>query len=229
MCGRYTLTVDRTTLSITFPEFNIPENLTPRFNIAPTQPVPVVANTDARRVELYKWGLIPFWAKDPAVGNKLINARAESLYEKPSFKHAYRRRRCVIFADGFYEWYRDPNKKAKVPMRIRMQSGQPFVFAGLWESWCPEDAPHVLTCTIITTRPNELMKRIHNRMPVILPPEAFDEWLDPAARSPDRLNTLLQPFDAAQMTAYPVSTMVNNPSMDTPACIEPVEEADLFR
>lgn len=229
MCGRYTLAADRTTLSMTFPEFDIPEKLSPRYNIAPTQPVPVVANTDTRRVELYRWGLIPFWAKDRTIGNKLINARAESLHEKPSFKHAYRRRRCVILADGFYEWYRDPNKKTKIPMRIRMKSEQPFAFAGLWETWQSEDTSHVLTCTIITTEPNELMKRIHNRMPVILAPEAYDEWLDPADRSPDRINALLRPYDAAQMAAYPVSTMVNNPSMDTPECIESVEEADLFR
>lgn len=224
MCGRYSLAADKTTLSMTFPGFNIPENLPKRYNIAPTQPVPVVANNGTGDVEFFKWGLIPFWAKDPAIGNKLINARAETLHEKPSFKHAYKRRRCLILTDGFYEWRRTPDGRTKIPMRIQMRSGQPFAFAGLWESWHPEGEDRVLSCTIITTEPNGLMEQIHNRMPVILTPDTYDLWLDPAERSPSSLGDLLAPYDAAEMEAYPVSTLVNNPSMDTPECIQAVGE-----
>lgn len=229
MCGRFTLAADQTTLSMTFPGFNIPEAPSPRYNIAPSQPVAVVANRETRDLEFYKWGLIPFWAKDPAIGNRMINARAESLGEKAAFKHAYKRRRCVILADGFYEWHRPPGEKHKIPVRIQMRSGAPFAFAGLWESWKPEDAVPVLSCAIITCEPNALMAKIHPRMPVILDPEDFDRWLDPAPHDPGSLDGLLRPYDAEAMTAYPVSTLVNNPLNDDPGCIEPAGEADFLR
>ena len=228
MCGRYALACDKTTLSMTFPEFNIPANLPPRYNIAPTQPVPVVANNQGREVEAFHWGLIPFWAKDSAIGNKLINARAETLNEKPSFKHAFRRRRCLLLADGFYEWYRVPDTKTKIPVRIHMTDGLPFAFAGLWESWRQADGESLQSCTIITTEPNELMAKVHNRMPVILEPDDYNDWLDPRQRTPESLGPLLKPFDPEKMTAYPVSTMVNNPAMDSLDCIEPDGEADFL-
>ncbi len=225
MCGRFTLAADTKKLAEAFAGFEIPENLPPRYNVAPSQPIAVVANNGQRQVEFFQWGLIPSWAKDPAIGNQMINARAETLAEKPSFKNAYRRRRCLILADGFYEW-RAPSSKegaggGKIPMYIRLESGQPFAFAGLWEMWrAAEDA--ILSCTIITTAPNELMAQIHNRMPVILPPSAYEQWLDPAERNPDDFNSLLKPYPAELMMAYPVSRLVNSPKNDSPELIEPV-------
>jgi len=168
------------------------------------------------------WGLIPSWAKDPSIGNRMINARSETLAEKPSFKAAYKRRRCLVLADGFYEWRKNPDK-SKTPMYVQLESRDPFAFAGLWESWHSPDGDHVLSCTIITTQPNDFVRKIHNRMPVILPRRAYEQWLDPDEQKPDRLQPLLAPYPAEEMTAYPVSTTVNNPRNETPECIEPVE------
>ena len=224
MCGRYSLAADKTTFSMTFPDFHIPDALPPRFNIAPTQPVHVVANNRNREIELFHWGLIPYWAKERSIGNKMINARAETLAEKPSFKHAFKRRRCLVLADGFYEWQRDQVNKTKTPMHIRMKSGRPFTFAGLWESWKDEDGVPLLSCTIITTEPNELMEKIHNRMPVILHSDDYDEWLSAGERPPESLQHLLMPCEADEMTAYPVSTLVNSPVNELPECMEPVGE-----
>jgi putative SOS response-associated peptidase YedK len=223
MCGRFSLATDQKTLAETFTEFEIPVELAPRYNIAPSQSVAVVANNGQNKVEFFQWGLIPSWAKDPQIGHRMINARAETLAEKPSFKTAYRRRRCLVLADGFYEWRKEPNSKAKTPMYIRLVSGEPFAFAGLWESWHGADDSTILSCTIITTTPNEFMAEIHNRMPVILPPDAYATWLDPAERNPDQLQGLLKPYPAEQMTAYLVSRVVNSPQNDTPDCIAPVK------
>ncbi len=229
MCGRFTLASTTQKLAEAFAGFEFPGELPPRYNIAPSQPVAVVANNGRHRVELFQWGLIPSWAKDPAIGNQMINARAETLAEKASFKNAYKRRRCLILADGFYEWRATPpgppsegggKKGAKTPVYIRLASGQPFAFAGLWEVWRPGDE-NILSCTIITTAPNALMAQIHNRMPVILPPQAYEQWLDPAERRPEELNGLLQPFPAELMTAYPVSKLVNSPKNDAPELVEP--------
>jgi putative SOS response-associated peptidase YedK len=194
----------------------------PHYNIAPSQSVAVVANNGQSKVELFRWGLIPSWAKDAAIGNRMINARAESLAEKPSFRAAYKRRRCLILADGFYEWRQELGGKVKTPMYIRLKSSQPFAFAGLWETWQPPDAEPVLSCTIITTAPNALMEKIHNRMPVILKAEAHAQWLDPAEQTPDKLDKLLKPYPASQMVAYPVSRLVNDPKNDKPECIVPM-------
>jgi putative SOS response-associated peptidase YedK len=221
MCGRFTLAADTKKLAEAFAGFEIPENLPPRYNVAPSQPIAAVANKGQRQVEFFQWGLIPSWAKDPAIGNQMINARAETLAEKPSFKNAYRRRRCLILADGFYEWRKESDGTTKTPMFIHLASGQPFAFAGLWEMWrAAEDA--ILSCTIITTSPNALMAQIHNRMPVILPPDAYEQWLDPAERMPDDLNDLLKPYPAELMTAYSVAKLVNSPKNDSPELIEPV-------
>lgn len=220
MCGRYTLAANLATLTAMFPEWIIPDNPPPRYNIAPSQPVAVVANTGERRMAYFRWGLIPSWAKDPSIGNRMINARAESLVEKPSFRTAYRRRRCLILADGFYEWYQEPGGRGKVPMYIRLRSGLPFAFAGLWDTWRSEQGAPLFSCTILTTDPNDLIERIHHRMPVILKPEAYEQWLDPNEQAPETLNGLLKPYPAEEMTAYPVSPLVNNPKTDTPACIE---------
>lgn len=219
MCGRFTLTADSKKLTEAFAGYDIPAELPPRFNIAPSQPVAVIANNGRNKVEFFQWGLIPSWAKEPAIGNRMINARAETLAEKPSFKNAYKRRRCLVLSDGFYEWKK--MNGAKTPMYIRLASGEPFALAGLWELWHGPDDSTILSCTIITTTPNELLADIHNRMPVILPSAVYDRWLDPAECSPDQLNELLKPYPAARMTAYPVSTLVNNPKNDSPECVIP--------
>ena len=221
MCGRFTLTADAKKLAESFVDFTPPPENTPRYNIAPSQPVAVVANTGENKIDFFTWGLIPSWAKDPKIGNKLINARSETLAEKPSFRTAYRRRRCLILTDGFYEWRKNADK-TKTPMYIQLESQEPFAFAGLWEQWFSPHGDQVLTCTIITTQPNDFMAQIHNRMPVILPPEAYTQWLDPAEQKPDTLQPLLKPYPAEEMTAYPVSRQVNNPRNDVPDCILPV-------
>ncbi len=222
MCGRFTLIADPNDLREAFPWVNIPEGIGPRYNIAPSQPVAVIPNDGKNQLDFFVWGLIPSWAKDPAIGNRMINARAETLPEKPSFRNAFRRRRCLIPASGFYEWKQVAGQKSKTPMYIRLKSGKPFALAGLWERWDAPDGSTVLSCTIVTTEPNELMREIHNRMPVILPQEAYKIWLDPAEPPLPSLAGLLQPYPAAEMTAYAVSRLVNSPDNDQPALIEPV-------
>ncbi len=221
MCGRFTLTADPNTLQQAFPEFKVPDQMSPHYNIAPTQPVAVVPNDGRMAVDFFIWGLIPFWAKDPKIGNRMINARSETLAEKPSFRTPYRRRRCLILADGFYEWVKPAGGGAKIPHLIKMESQDPFAFAGLWENWQAPDGSEVKSCTIITTEPNALVSKLHNRMPVILPREAYADWLDPEERKPETLNQYLKPFPAVEMMAYPVSTLVNNPVNDVPEVIQP--------
>ncbi len=228
MCGRFTLAVDPADLMELLPGFALPaeRELLPRYNIAPTQEIAVVPNTGRNQIEFFRWGLVPSWAKDPKIGNRMINARSETLAEKPSFRVAFRRRRCLILADGFFEW-RKETAKAKTPLYVRLKAGKPFAFAGLWEVWSPQDetapdAAPLLSCTIITTTPNSLLEPIHNRMPVILDPDAYDLWLDTREQSPNELTGLLRPYPAEQMTAYPVSTTVNSPKNDSPACVAPV-------
>jgi putative SOS response-associated peptidase YedK len=221
MCGRFTLTIDPADLRDAFPGLAFPEEMTPRYNVAPSQLIAVVANNGKNQVEFFKWGLVPSWAKDVAVGNRMINARAETLAEKPSFRAAYKRRRCLVLADGYYEWKPVAGQKGKTPMLIKMKSGQPFAFAGLWEAWHPDQEDAILSCAIITTTPNALMEKIHDRMPVILKPEAYSLWLDPAEQAPDKLAKLLKPFPASQMTAFAVSRLVNDPKRDSPECVAP--------
>ncbi|MGQ9814958.1 MAG: SOS response-associated peptidase [Candidatus Roseilinea sp.] len=218
MCGRYTLTVDE---AVVLKRFDLQSSLAehrPRFNIAPTQPVPVILNETPRQLSVARWGLIPGWAKDPSIGARLINARAETLPEKPAFRAAFARRRCLVIADGFYEWHKDGG--AKTPMFIHLKSGEPFAFAGLWEIWQPPEGDPLRSCAIITTEPNELIATIHNRMPVILTREAERTWLDDNAE-PAALMALLRPFEAQQMEAYTVSQRVNRPANDDAALIAP--------
>jgi len=224
MCGRFTLTIDPTHLQEAFPWADIPDDLPQRYNIAPSQPVAVIPNTGDNTLSMYKWGLIPSWSKDPAIGDRMINARAESLAEKPSFRNAYRRRRCLILADGFYEWKQNPGMKSKQPVYIRLKTEHPFAFAGLWEIWNSPDGSEIRSCTIITTQPNSLLEPIHNRMPVILPPNVYNQWLAPEDRQPAQLNDLLIPYPSSEMIAFPVSRMVNSPQTDTPDLIKPVGE-----
>ena len=224
MCGRFTLTIDPEHLQEAFPWAVIPNDLRPRFNIAPAQPVAVIPNTGDNRLAMFRWGLIPSWAKDPSIGDRMINARAESLAEKPSFRNAYRRRRCLILTDGFYEWKQNPGMKSKQPMYIRLKDGQPFAFAGLWEQWNAPDGTEIRSCTIITTQPNALLEPIHNRMPVILPSDAYPLWLSAEDQQPAQLNELLIPYPAEAMIAFPVSKMVNRPEYDAPELIRPVDQ-----
>jgi putative SOS response-associated peptidase YedK len=215
MCGRFTLAVDPADLQDAFGLSEpAPTQLTPRYNIAPTQPVAVVPNLEPRHLEVFKWGLIPSWAKDPKIGNSLINARGETVAEKPAFRAAFKRRRCLVLADGFYEWKRAG--KTKTPMYIQLKGGKPFALAGLWEVWHAADGSAVNTCTIITTEPNDLMKDIHDRMPVILLPSAYATWLTPGELPAPEALALLKPFAASKMKARAVSTLVNNPRFDSP-------------
>lgn len=220
MCGRFTLTADADDLREQFPGLYIPPDLQPRYNIAPSQPVAVIPNDGKNRLDFFVWGLVPSWAKDPSIGDRLINARAETLLEKPSFRNAFRRRRCLVLADGFYEWRKEG--KVKVPMYIRLASGKPFAFAGLWEYWSSADGSEIFSCAIITTEPNDLMATIHNRMPVILPRQAYDLWLQPGETDTRRLTQFLAPYTAEEMIAYPVSPLVNNPRYEAAELIQPL-------
>lgn len=221
MCGRYVLTVGQTELQEAFPEFVFPVQGAPRYNIAPSQPILALPNDGKNQADFFMWGLIPSWAKDLAIGNRMINARAEALAEKPAFRSPYKYHRCLIFADGFFEWHAKPGIKSKIPYFIRLKSGAPFAFAGLWEHWQSPDGSEVRSATIVTTEPNELMATLHNRMPVILKRDVYSQWLDPAPQSPARLQDLLVSYPAGEMEAYPVSTMVNSPGNDRSECILP--------
>lgn len=219
MCGRYTLKTPVDTLAKQFEVEEYPSSLAPSYNIAPTQQVATVLVEDSKRkLEMLHWGLIPSWADDPAIGNRMINARAETVATKPSYRSAFKSRRCLILADGFYEWKKTSD--GKQPYHIRMEDGSPFAFAGLWESW--HNDREIRSSTIITTDPNELLGEIHNRMPVILHPEDYEMWLDPDFNEKEPLTTLLKPYPASGMEAYPVSRYVNKPSNDQPQVIEPV-------
>jgi putative SOS response-associated peptidase YedK len=222
MCGRFTLTATPDQLADAFPQFVVPRQMTPKFNIAPAQPIAVVPNDGSHKVDFFTWGLVPPWAKDPASASRLINARAETLAEKPSFRSAYKRRRCLILADGFFEWQQIPGQRGKQPHYITLASRQPFAFAGLWEQWWNDNGSGIKSATIITTEPNEMMAQLHNRMPVILQPHAYARWLDPGERSPADLRDLLIPYPAAQMAHYPVSNLVNSPFNDMPDTIHPM-------
>ena len=221
MCGRFTLTVDPADLKDAFEDYTFPKKFAPRFNIAPTQPVLAIPNDAKNKADFFMWGLIPPWAKDPAIGNKLINARGETLAEKPSFRGGFKYKRCLILADGFYEWKSQPGTKTKVPHFIHLKKGSAFAFAGLWDEWHSPDGSTVRSCTIITTTPNKLMATIHDRMPVILEPKNYSDWLDVSPRTPKSLQPLIKPFPAELMEAYPVSTMVNSPAVDRAELVVP--------
>jgi putative SOS response-associated peptidase YedK len=222
MCGRFSLGADAATLASQFNLFEAPA-WTPRYNIAPTQEVFVVVRTPEhpdRKARRHRWGLIPSWAKDLAIGNQLIIAQAETAATKPAFRAAFRKRRCLILADGFYEWKKE--NRHKQPFHIRLRDGRPFAFAGLWERWASSEGTAINSCTILTATPNDLLRPLHHRMAVILAPADYDLWLDPGVHEVERLQPLLRPYPAEAMTAYPVSTTVNNPANDTPGCIAPL-------
>jgi putative SOS response-associated peptidase YedK len=221
MCGRYTLKSRADIIAETF-GVPVPATLPERFNIAPSLQVLAIreqAGSHQRELVALQWGLVPFWADDPEIGSKMTNARSETAATKPAFRASFRSRRCLIVADGFYEW--QPRNGTKQPYYIRLKSGRPFGMGGLWERWEKHGEP-LETCTILTCDANESMLAIHDRMPVVIPPESFDIWLDPDIHDPGRLARLLRPFHPDEMTAYPVSTLVNNVRNDSAACIEPV-------
>jgi len=222
MCGRFTLTTDLDHLEERFAFRATNLSFAPRYNIAPSQGVLAVINDEGEnRAGFLRWGLIPSWAKDEAIGDRMINARAETVAEKPSFRRALQKRRCLILADGFYEWQKEG--KRKVPMYVTLKSHIPFAFAGLWETWKPPTGEPIHSCTIITTTPNSLMAPIHDRMPVLLPRKVEALWLDRAVEDPQKLLPLLTSYSAKEMEAYAVSALVNSPRNDIPACIEPAE------
>ena len=222
MCGRFTLRASAQALKEQFPLFDQAE-LAPRYNIAPTQLVLAVRQlAQAARPEFVqlRWGLIPHWADDPKVGYRMINARAETAASKPAFSTPFRQSRCLILADGFYEWKKKDGSKQ--PYYIRMKDGKPFAFAGLYSHWSKEETP-IDSCTILTTDANDLVRPLHDRMPVILDPAAFTQWLDPGQRKPEALLGLLRPFPSDAMTAIPISTFVNNARNEGPECVAPLK------
>lgn len=221
MCGRFSLIATSAELAAHYQLADVPL-VQPRYNIAPTQPVAAVRlapNSGQRELTHFQWGLVPSWSKDPSIGSRMINARSETAAEKPSFRSAFKRRRCLIPASGFYEW--QAVNGGKQPMYIHPAEGDLMSLAGLWEYWQSPDGSELETCTILTTSPNDLMAPIHNRMPVVLEPDDYTTWLDPETTA-DVLMHLLRPIDTGFLDAYPVSTTVNNPRNEDPACIAPV-------
>jgi putative SOS response-associated peptidase YedK len=214
MCGRFTLKTNIATIAEVFHVSPSLGAVAPRYNIAPTQEVVSILSNGSAHLDLLRWGLIPSWAKDEAIGNKMINARAETLAEKPSFKRLLRSKRCLVVADGFYEWRQEVGSRAKTPMYITLKSGLPFAFAGLWDLWRNPDGQQIRSCTIITTRPNELVESIHDRMPVILSADAREQWLDTTLEDEHALSSLLVPYSAVEMTARAVSRLVNDPKRE---------------
>lgn len=220
MCGRYTLRTPASKLAEVFELLHAPD-ISPRYNIAPTQRVLTIraAENRVREPSLPHWGLIPSWAQDPSIGSRMINARSDTAATKPAFRSAFRQRRCLIPADGFYEWQAEG--RIKQPYFIHRRDDEPFAFAGLWESWHRDGQEPIESCTILTTDANPTLSQLHDRMPVILPEEEYDRWLDPQLREPSLIQPLLAPWAGDDLMLTPVSTLVNSPRNDSPACLEP--------
>lgn len=222
MCGRYTLSTPTDLLSDLF-ELETTVIVTPRFNIAPTQEAPVIrldSSGETRKLDLLKWGLVPFWAKEPSIGNRMINARAETVSEKPAYRVSFRKRRCLILADGFYEW--QATSGPKQPFFFHRGDGYPFAMAGLWDRWDKGQDSVLETFTILTTSANEVVAPVHKRMPVILEESVLDEWLDPERQDTESLSEMLLPAPPEILESFPVSTYVNNPANEGPQCVEPI-------
>lgn len=217
MCGRFTLTASKEAIQESL-QLELFDDYQPRYNIAPSQPVlSVISDGDKRRAGYLRWGLVPVWAKDKKIGYKMINARGETLDEKPAFKRLLQRRRCLVVADGFYEWMKKDDKKQ--PYRITVNEGAVMTFAGLWDRWKSDDE-EIVSCTIITTKPNDLMSDIHDRMPVILGAAEREVWLDTTIEDKHILKDLIKPYPAERMQAYEVSTLVNSPKNESEECIK---------
>ena len=222
MCGRFTITLEPAFFQQELELGKLPAEWVPRYNTAPSQMIPVVKDGSTRDVTMLRWGLVPHWAKDISIGYRMINARSETLQEKPSFKNAFKNQRCLILADGFYEWQKSEDKiTPKTPFRYILKNESPFTFAGLWESWHSPENEELQTCTIITCQPNDLIAQVHNRMPVILDRQNCWEWL---SEKPEvDISGLLKPYPAEEMLGYPVSLKVNNPRFDEKECIQKLD------
>jgi putative SOS response-associated peptidase YedK len=228
VCGRYRLSRRKQVVEEYFECVSAEPDWNPRYNIAPTQPVPVIRQNPkepVRGLSLMRWGLIPSWAKDSSAAARMINARSETAATKPAFRDALKFRRCLIPADGFYEWMR--TGKAKQPYCFEIGEGELFAFAGLWDRWKDAGGNTVATCSILTTTPNAVTSAVHDRMPVILDPDAYDLWLDPGMTDVVEVSNLLKPFYAGLMRSYPVSTRINSVANDDAECSAPVELAQI--
>ena len=219
MCGRFSLTADLGELASRFEFDGNRLDLEPNFNVAPTQNVLTVLGGENRRGGFMRWGLIPHWAKTASIGSRMVNARAETVAQRPAFRDAFRKRRCLVLADGFYEWQQAGS--VRKPMRIIMESGEPFAFAGLWAIWRDSEGNRIPSCTVITTEANDLLRPIHNRMPVILPREMEEFWLDRDVQDASALENALTAYPSELMQTYQVSTLVNSPRNNGPQVVEP--------
>jgi putative SOS response-associated peptidase YedK len=226
MCGRYRLSRRKQIIEEQFETQPWDEDWTPRYNIAPTQPIAVIrqhAKEPIRQLALMKWGLIPHWSKDASIAANTINAKSETAATKPAFRDPLKFRRCLIPADGFYEWSR--KGKAKQPFCFEVKECELFAFAGLWDGWKDPNGNWIRTCVILTTAPNAVISTIHDRMPVIIDPDSYDLWLDPGMTNAAAASGLLKPFDAKSMRCYPISTRINHVANDDEECSRPVELA----
>jgi len=222
MCGRFSLNVDPTELQTLIPDLIVDQDVIERYNIAPSQGVATVLNEPVKKLNYIQWGLIPHWAKDPKIGNKMINARGETVHEKPSFRSSFKSKRCLILADGFYEWKTLPGGNGKLPVYFRLSDAKPFAFAGIWDSWNGGNSEPLRTCCIITTSANELISTAHHCMPVILPPSSYDLWLQPGVADIEELKGVLKQYPSEKMVMYPVSTKVNNVRNDESDLVLPL-------
>ncbi len=221
MCGRFSLLASPEEIS---EEFRLPieevSHLKPRYNVAPSQLVAVLIRNPDLKLQFFRWGLIPSWSSDASIGNNLINARSETIVEKPSFKTSFQKQRCLILADGFYEWKK--NEKESYPYYIFLKNKKIFSFAGIWANWKAPDNKIIQSCTIITGQANTFMKPIHHRMPIIISQDLREEWLNPQNQNMDKLKSFLKPYPDDQMGAYPISNIVNSPKNDLKDCISPL-------
>jgi putative SOS response-associated peptidase YedK len=227
MCGRFTLATSARQVAEHFGLAEVPE-LSPRYNIAPNQSIAIVRRTTEREapiLEFRRWGLIPSWAKDPGIGSRMINARAETAAEKPAFRAAFRRRRCLVPADGFYEW--KPHPKRRRPHHVRLAAGELFSLAGLFEAWKSPEGEAIESCTLLTTAANAVVGALHDRMPIVVDPEHYPRWLDPELQDPDSVLSLTGTGISDRLRFHAVDFRVNNPRNDDPSCIEPIEPAEL--
>ncbi len=225
MCGRFTITAKAEEFQQRLELGEMPDDWQPRYNVAPSQPIPVVTDADQRHVQWMQWGLVPFWAKNPAIGGKMINARAETVAEKPAFRQSFLRRRCLILADGFYEWMKTGGRKApSIPYYFHEKNHAPFTFSGLWDQWEDQDGKKLQSCTIITCPANEIVGPIHARMPVILDDAKRWDWL--TSNNLEELQSMLGPIGNSYLSAYPVSRSVNSPAVDSEVCLLPERQQD---
>ena len=226
MCGRFTIAEDVELLQERFEFENTQIDFKPRYNLAPGQEAPVVVMEDTRCLEMMRWGLVPFWAKEISTGYKMINARAETLAQKPSFSRSFKEKRCLVLADGFFEWKKVEGSNSKIPMRLVLKDREPFAFAGLWDEWQPPDGDELRSFTIITTEANDIIRPIHERMPVILRKEDEVKWLDPDIKDPEKLSKLLISYPSGMMYAHEVSSRINSPKNDSPECIREISRLE---